>query len=422
MTNLIEFDRQHIWHPYTSMVDPLPAYHVTSADGVELTLADGRKLIDGMASWWCVIHGYNRAELNAAITEQLEKTAHVMFGGLTHEPAVGLAERLINMSPQGLEHVFLSDSGSIAVEVAIKMAIQYWGAKGRPEKSRLLTVEGAYHGDTFGAMSVCDPVNGMHERFTGVLPQHVFAPRPEARPGELLTDQDRGVRTLFEQHHNELAAVIVEPLVQGAGGMWFYSVDYLRLLHGLCKEFDVLLILDEIATGFGRTGELFACLHANVEPDIMCLGKAMTGGYLTQAATLTNAKVAKGLSEDGGVLMHGPTFMANPLACAVACASIDLLLAGDWQAQVRAIEAQLTTELEAYRDHPAVKDVRAFGAIGVIQAKEPVPVADLQRIFVDSGVWIRPFSDLIYLMPPYVTTPAQLSQLTDAMGKALESL
>lgn len=422
MTDLIEFDRQHLWHPYTSMVDPLPAYHVTSAKGVELTLADGRTLIDGMASWWCVIHGYNVPELNDAITTQLEKTAHVMFGGITHAPAVGLAERLISMTPEGLQHVFLSDSGSIAVEVAIKMAIQYWGAQGRPEKSRLLTVEGAYHGDTFGAMSVCDPVNGMHERFTSVLPQHVFAPRPQARPGEPLTDQDRGVRALFEAHHHELAAVIVEPLVQGAGGMWFYSVEYLRLLHDLCKEFDVLLILDEIATGFGRTGEMFACQHAAIEPDIMCLGKAMTGGYLTQAATLTNARVAKGLSEDGGVLMHGPTFMANPLACSVACASIDLLLKGDWQTRVREIETQLRVELEAYRAHAAVKDVRAFGAIGVIQTREPVPVADLQKIFVDEGVWIRPFSDLIYLMPPYVTSPEQISTLTHAMGKALDHL
>lgn len=422
MTDLIEFDRQHLWHPYTSMVDPLPAYHVVGAEGVELTLADGRKLIDGMASWWCVIHGYNRPELNAAITEQLEKMAHVMFGGLTHEPAVGLAERLIGMSPPGLEQVFLSDSGSIAVEVAIKMAIQYWGAKGRPEKSRLLTVEGAYHGDTFGAMSVCDPVNGMHERFTSVLPQHVFAPRPEARPGETLTDQDRGIRALFVEHHEELAAVIVEPLVQGAGGMWFYSVAYLQLLRELCDEFDVLLILDEIATGFGRTGELFACQHANRSPDIMCLGKAMTGGYLTQAATLTNTKVAQGLSEDGGVLMHGPTFMANPLSCAVACASIDLLLQSDWQGSVKAIESQLATELGAYRDHPAVEDVRTFGAIGVIQTSAPVPVADLQEIFVDEGVWIRPFSDLIYLMPPYVISASQLTRLTQAMGKALDSL
>ncbi|MAV24703.1 MAG: adenosylmethionine--8-amino-7-oxononanoate transaminase [Gammaproteobacteria bacterium] len=422
MTDLIEFDRQHLWHPYTSMVDPLPAYHVVGAEGVELTLADGRKLIDGMASWWCVIHGYNRPELNAAITEQLEKMAHVMFGGLTHEPAVGLAERLIGMSPPGLEQVFLSDSGSIAVEVAIKMAIQYWGAKGRPEKSRLLTVEGAYHGDTFGAMSVCDPVNGMHERFTSVLPQHVFAPRPEARPGESLTDQDRGIRALFVEHHEELAAVIVEPLVQGAGGMWFYSVAYLQLLRELCDEFDVLLILDEIATGFGRTGELFACQHANRSPDIMCLGKAMTGGYLTQAATLTNTKVAQGLSEDGGVLMHGPTFMANPLSCAVACASIDLLLQSDWQGSVKAIESQLATELGAYRDHPAVEDVRTFGAIGVIQTSAPVPVADLQEIFVDEGVWIRPFSDLIYLMPPYVISASQLTRLTQAMGKALDSL
>jgi adenosylmethionine-8-amino-7-oxononanoate aminotransferase len=423
MLDLIEFDRRHIWHPYTSMTEPLPAYHVVGAEGVRFKLADGTELIDGMASWWCVIHGYGRPELNEAIKAQLDKAAHVMFGGITHEPAVKLAKALIDITPKSLQHVFLSDSGSVAVEVAIKMAIQYWGAQGRPQKHRLLTVKGGYHGDTFGAMSVCDPVNGMHERFVGVLPQHLFVERPEARPGEPLTQADlAGMRDVLAEHHDEVAAVILEPLVQGAGGMWFYSADYLALVHDLCREFDVLLILDEIATGFGRTGELFACDHVGIEPDILCLGKALTGGYLSQAATLTNTKVAEGISADGGVLMHGPTFMANPLACAVGVRSIELLLDSPWRDRVRAIEAQLADELEPYRQHPAVRDVRTFGAIGVVQTHDSVPVAELQKTFVAEGVWIRPFADLIYVMPPYVIEPDELSRLTAAIGAGLQRL
>lgn len=423
MSDLLDFDRRHIWHPYTSMTEPLRTYEAVSAEGVRIRLADGRELIDGMASWWCVIHGYNHPELNAAIEAQLRKTAHLMFGGLTHEPAIELARELIRITPDALQHVFFSDSGSVAVEVAIKMAIQFWGAQGRSEKSRLLTIKGGYHGDTFGAMSVCDPVSGMHERFRPVMPQHLFVERPRTRPGEPLHPSDSDeIERAISAHHQELAAVILEPVVQGAGGMWFYSPEYLKLVAELCRKFDVLLILDEIATGFGRTGRLFASEHAQVEPDILCLGKAMTGGYLSQAATLTNRRVAEGISGDGGVLMHGPTFMANPLACAVARKSIELLLDGPWQSRVAAIEAQLSRELEPYRSHRAVSDVRVFGAIGVVQARAAVPVAALQELFVDAGVWIRPFSDLIYLMPPLVIDSDDLGRLTTAIGVGLNSL
>ena len=423
MTELLEFDRRHIWHPYTSMVDPLPVYQAVAADGVRIRLAGGRELIDGMASWWCAIHGYNHPELNAALHAQLESTAHVMFGGLTHEPAVQLARLLIDVTPAPLQHVFFSDSGSVAVEVAIKMAIQYWSARGRPEKHRLLTIRGGYHGDTFGAMSVCDPVNGMHERFRPVLCEHLFVGRPRSRPGEPLHEDDRAeIEQALARYHGEVAAVILEPVVQGAGGMWFYAPEYLRHVKALCEHHDVLLIFDEIATGFGRTGRLFACEHAGVAPDILCLGKAMTGGYLTLAATLTTSRVAQGISADGGVLMHGPTFMGNPLACAVARKSIELLAGGEWQTQVAAIEAQLGDELADYATHPAVADVRTLGAIGVVQTRAAVPVAALQKVFVEQGVWIRPFSDLIYLMPPFVIDSADLSCLTRAVGEGLRTL
>ena len=423
MKDPLQFDRDHIWHPYTSMVDPLPVYPVSSADGVRIRLADGRELVDGMSSWWCAIHGYNHPELNAAVRAQLDSAAHVMFGGLTHDPAVELARTLVEVTPPGLEQVFFCDSGSVAVEVAIKMAIQYWGAIGRPEKHRLATIRGGYHGDTFGAMGVCDPVTGMHERFRRILPTHLFAARPRTRPGESLHPDDvAGIERLLEEHHAEIAAVILEPVVQGAGGMWFYAPEYLTHVKALCDRFDVLLIFDEIATGFGRTGRLFALEHAGVEPDILCLGKALTGGYLSLAATLATARIAHGISADGGVLMHGPTFMANPLASTVAKRSIELLIEGDWQQRVTAIEAQLADELAPYSHRPEVQDVRVLGAIGVVQTRAGVDVAAVQRIFVDAGVWIRPFNDLIYLMPPFVIDRDDLGRLTQAIGLGLNAM
>ena len=423
MSDALAFDRQHIWHPYTSMVDPLPVYEAVSASGVRIRLADGRELIDGMSSWWCAIHGYNHPALNAAAHRQLERMAHVMFGGLTHRPAIELARALTRIAPPGLDRVFFCDSGSVAVEVAIKMALQYWAAQGRAGKHRLATIRGGYHGDTFGAMSVCDPVTGMHGRFASALARQLFVDRPRARPGEPLDAEDIGqIERLLTTRHDEIAAVILEPVVQGAGGMWFYAPEYLRHVRALCDRFDVLLIFDEIATGFGRTGRMFACEHAAVAPDILCLGKALTGGHMSLAATLASERVAAGVSADGAPLMHGPTFMANPLACAVAAASVELLGSGEWQGQVAAIEAQLREALRAYATHPAVRDVRVFGAIGVVQTRRPVPVAELQRVFVEAGVWIRPFNDLIYLMPPYVIAADDLRRLTDAIGAGFDAL
>jgi adenosylmethionine-8-amino-7-oxononanoate aminotransferase len=415
-----EYDQKHIWHPYTSMRHPLPAYTVSSADGVFLTLDDGRRLIDGMSSWWTAIHGYNHPRLNAAIEEQLKSMAHVMFGGITHQPAIALAERLVELTARPLQHVFFCDSGSVSVEVAIKMAIQYWFAQGRTNKQRLLTIRGGYHGDTFGAMGVCDPVNGMHQMFSGVLPQHLFAPKPHRDDGTWDDAWIKDFKDLLENHRDEIAAVIIEPIVQGAGGMNIYHAEYLRKFRQLCDENDVLLIFDEIATGFGRTGKLFAYEHAEVVPDILCLGKAMTGGYMTLAATLTSTKVAEGISADGqGVLMHGPTFMANPLACRVGVESIDLLLESPWQERVSNIELQLKKELEACRNLSVVEDVRCIGAIGVVETTIPVEMPWMQEQFVENGVWIRPFGKLVYIMPPYIIESDELSQLTGAIFKVL---
>ena len=421
---LIDADRALLWHPYASMVAPPPVFPVASANGVRLTLADGRELIDGMASWWCAIHGYNHPVLNEAVSTQLQAMAHVMFGGLTHEPAVSLAQKLVDVTPRELQTVFFADSGSVSVEVAIKMAIQYWVARGRLDKQKLLTIRQGYHGDTFGAMAVCDPVTGMHSLFNDVLPGHYFADTPRVRFDEEWRDDDvKSLKTLAEKHHKEIAAVILEPVVQGAGGMWFYSPEYLNKAREICDQFDLLLIFDEIATGFGRTGRLFACEHSRVTPDIMCLGKALTGGYMTLAATLTNARVADTISAGGkGVFMHGPTFMANPLACSVALASIHLLEQTGWQQRVNNIQRQLQAELGACRELDNVVEVRVLGAIGVVEVDRPVDMHVVPQWFVERGVWIRPFGRLIYIMPPYVISAAELTELTDAIYHVVNKL
>ena len=421
---LLEADRSLLWHPYASMVNPPPVFPVAAANGVRLKLADGRELIDGMASWWCAIHGYNHPVLNEAVTAQLGNMAHVMFGGLTHEPAVRLAQKLVDVTPSELQTVFYSDSGSVSVEVAIKMAIQYWAAAGRPGKQKLLTVRGGYHGDTFGAMAVCDPVTGMHSLFRDVLPGHYFADTPRIRFEEEWQEDDiKSLATLAADHHDEIAAVILEPVVQGAGGMWFYSPEYLNRLREICDRFDLLLIFDEIATGFGRTGKLFACEHSRIAPDILCLGKALTGGYLTLAATLTTAAVAETISAKGaGVFMHGPTFMANPLACSVALASIELLEQSKWRQRVENIQSQLRAELARCRELDNVTDVRTLGAIGVVEVDRPVDMHVVPHWFVEQGVWIRPFGRLIYVMPPYVINQSELTQLTDAIYRVVGKL
>ncbi len=416
----IAFDLRHIWHPYTSMSNPLPAYPIVSAKGVELTLANGKQLIDGMSSWWAAIHGYNHPELNTAVTEQLAAMSHVMFGGITHPPAVALCRKLLAITPTPLECIFLADSGSVAVEVAIKMALQYWQAKGE-KRQRIVALKRGYHGDTFGAMSVCDPDNSMHSLYKGYLPNHLFVEAPKTgfyQPWDA-TDID-DLRTTLAQHHQHIAAVMLEPIVQGAGGMRIYHPEYLTQARALCDEFNVLLIADEIATGFGRTGKLFACEHAGISPDIMCVGKALTGGYMTLSATLTTRHIADTISQgDAGCFMHGPTYMGNPLACAVANASLSLLEQGHWVNQVAQIEDQLKTELLPLKQAKSVKDVRVLGAIGVVEMVEPVNMAKLQKYFVDEGVWIRPFGQLIYIMPPYIISPEKLTKLTQAIEKAV---
>ncbi len=412
----LDFDRRHIWHPYTSPTNPLSVYQVVCADGVRLQLADGRALLDGMSSWWCAIHGYNHPVLNEALRQQADLMSHIMFGGLTHSPAIDLARRLVELTPASLDKVFFCDSGSVAVEVAIKMACQYWSALHRPDKTKLLTIRHGYHGDTFGAMAVSDPITGMHHLFAGMLAQHFFADAPTSRTDAEWRDADMlSFRGLIEQHHCQIAAVILEPIVQGAGGMRFYAPEFLRQVRTLCDQYDVLLIADEIATGFGRTGRLFACEHAGIAPDIMCLGKAITGGYLSFAATLTTERVSDAIGRDGGFFMHGPTFMANPLACAVANASIDLLVHADWQANICRIEEGLRRGLEPCRGLPAVADVRVMGAIGVVELKKEVDLGTIQAQFVAHGVWLRPFGKLVYTMPPYIMTDEEIAFLTRQM-------
>ncbi|HCS65302.1 MAG TPA: adenosylmethionine--8-amino-7-oxononanoate transaminase [Cellvibrio sp.] len=422
--DLLRLDRAHVWHPYTSFTQPGMITAVSHAQGVELHLADGRVLIDGMSSWWSTLHGYNHPVLNQAVIDQVGKMAHVMFAGITHEPAVKLASTLAKITPEGLNKVFFSDSGSVAVEVALKMAIQFWHSQGQAQRTMFLTLKRGYHGDTFGAMSVCDPHSGMHHLFHHSLSHHLFADAPPCGFDEPFQESHIAkFAQMIQQHRQKIAAVILEPIVQGAGGMRFYSPDYLRRVRELCDRNEILLIADEVATGFGRTGKLFACEHAGISPDILCIGKALTAGYITLAATLCNDKVSNGICKgENGIFMHGPTYMANPLACAVANASIDLLLNSDWQTTVASIGQQMREELAPCKDFSYVSDVRVLGAMGVVELENAVDASKLMPLFVELGVWIRPFGNIIYLMPPFIISTDELSKLTSAVLKVVATL
>jgi len=423
LSSLLDDDNQYVWHPYSSTHSDIPVFVVKSASGVHIRLEDGRQLIDGMSSWWCAIHGYNVHELNNAIKQQLDNMAHVMFGGLSHEPAIKLCKKLVEITPEQLETVFLADSGSVSVEIAMKMAVQYWQARQQSNKQKFISLRNGYHGDTIGAMSVCDPVTGMHTLFTDMLAKNFFVASPECSFGEPCNaEQLHDLKTILEQHHETIAALILEPVVQGAGGMKFYSADYLKQAKALCEKYNVLLIADEIATGFGRSGKLFACQHANISPDIMCVGKSLTAGYMTLAATLCTKEISDTISDNPPhVFMHGPTFMANPLACAVALESIRLLQKSNWQIKVQAIEQLLIKGLEPCKQFDDVQDVRVLGAIGVVELKNAVNMPKIQQAFVDAGVWIRPFAKLIYLMPPYIIKEHELNTLTNVIFDVLNN-
>ncbi|EMK3391839.1 adenosylmethionine--8-amino-7-oxononanoate transaminase [Vibrio parahaemolyticus] len=417
----LAFDRHHIWHPYTSTLTPLTCYPVASANGVHIKLEDGTELVDGMSSWWSTIHGYNHPHLNQAAHQQIDQVSHVMFGGITHQPAISLCKKLLSLAPNNLEHVFLADSGSVAVEVSLKMALQYWHAKGE-RRPKFLTLRHGYHGDTFAAMSVTDPDNSMHSLYKGFLPEHIFAESPtcgywdEWKPEDLADFEHK-----IDSHHQELAAVILEPIVQGAGGMRIYHLEFLKGVRRLCDKYDLLLIADEIATGFGRTGKLFACEHADIQPDILCVGKALTGGYMTLSATLASKHVADTVcGGDAGCFMHGPTFMGNPLACAVATASLELIEQGDWQQQTQQIEMLFSELLPKLEEYDLVKNTRWLGAIGVVETHRPVNMETIQALFVEHGVWIRPFGNLIYMMPPFISKPEDIEKLINAIDAALQ--